>query len=64
MIDRKQEKTRRMRGSSLMKDLIKTQGKAVLELPEHLKHFQILSRETNFYFRGEMAEALGNVLLW
>ena len=63
MIDRKQEKIRRMRGSSLMRDLIMTQGKVVLELPEHLKHFQILSRETNFHFRAEMAEALGNILL-
>lgn len=44
-----------------MRDLVITQGQAILALPEQFKHFQILSRETNFYFRAEMAEALGNI---
>lgn len=61
MIDRKQEKTRRVRGSNLMRDLMTTQGAVVLTLPEHFKLFQNLSRETNFYFRTDMAESLGHV---
>ena len=44
-----------------MRDLMQTQGIAILETQEHFKLFQILSRETNFYFRSEMAESLGKM---
>ena len=38
-----------------------TQGASILMSPEHFKLFQVLSRETNFIFRSEMAESLGNI---
>lgn len=30
-------------------------------MAEHFKLYQVLSRETIFYFRSEMAEAIGNM---
>ena len=38
-----------------------TQGSCILSSPEHFKLFQVLSRETNFIFRQEMVESLGNI---
>lgn len=61
MLDRKQERTRRIRGSNLMRDLMTTLGSHILTSQESIKHFQALTRETNFIFRAEMAEALGNI---
>jgi hypothetical protein len=62
MVDRKQEKTRRIWGSNLMGDLMSTQGSHVLTMKDTFKLFQTLTRETNFIFRAEMAESLGNMV--
>ena len=62
MTDRKQEKTRRIWGSNLMRDLQITSGSHILTSPEHIKQFQAMTRETNFIFRAEMAESLGNMM--
>lgn len=44
-----------------MRDLMQTQGLAVLETTEHFKLFQTLAREANFHFRSEMAESVGKI---
>lgn len=43
MTELKQERTRRIRGCELMRDLIKTQGGVVLSSSVHLKQFRFLS---------------------
>ena len=45
-----------------MRDLILTQGNSVLISQDHIKQFMVFTRETNFIYRAEMAEALGNML--
>jgi len=37
MIDRKQERTRRVRGCEMMRDLMKSQGRSALTSPTHIK---------------------------
>jgi len=63
MIDRKQERQRRIRGCQLLKDLTQTQGAHVLMMKEHIYLFENLARESLFIFRAEMAESLGNILI-
>lgn len=61
MIDRKQEKRRRMRGTELIVNLLQTQSQATLSHPTFLKLFETLCQDNNFIFRVEMAEALGQI---
>ena len=62
MIDRKQEKRRRIRGMELMCDLMKTQRGSVIISSSHKKYFHILSEDSNFIYRAEMAACLGNIM--
>jgi len=59
MVDRKQEKRRRLRGCELMKDLVQTQGGHILCSQIHIKYFLALSQDPNFIYRADMAAALG-----
>jgi hypothetical protein len=61
MLDRKSEKVRRIWGSNIMRDLVKTQCSSILKNPEHMKQFKVFSNDHNFIFRAEMAEALGEI---
>ena len=62
MIDRKQEKERRIRGSLIVSDLLKTQAANVLTSKEFSKIFLILARDNFFLFRSNMAESLGFII--
>lgn len=44
-----------------MRDIIKTQNGKVLCSPVHLKLFQMISSDSNFIYRAEMASSLANI---
>ena len=62
MIDRKQEKERRVRASLIIADLLSTQGAKVLTSKEFSKMFLTMARDNYFGFRANMAAKIGNII--
>ena len=63
MVERKQEKKRRKAGCNLMRDLCITQRSGIVTSVLFFKHFILLSRDSNFNYRTEMAIAISNLIM-
>ena len=64
MVERKQEKKRRIQGCHLMRDLCLSQGSHITTSDNFFKHMVLLSRDTNFNYRAEIVEAFGKMILY
>jgi hypothetical protein len=64
MVERKQEKKRRIQGCHLMRDLCLNQGSHITTSDNFFKHVILLSRDSNFNYRAEMVETFGKMILY